>query len=182
MLQGAPNTTDYVWTNRSGWHQLYNNSPSPSSSNSSSSSSANTVCSRLQQQQGSANSASPFFCDWFGIYCNASLFNSSCSSPAESAGISWIEMVNNNCSGSLSDAGFMRALQLLHDCGLRRLILGGGYGELRGQLGPEWGRLNKLQGLSIFTTNLSGTLPPEIGNLTGGLVGSGFWRRAIAGF
>jgi hypothetical protein len=148
-----------------GWQELYSLSPSFSN--------ADAACASLQAQYtavaGAATPQIPFFCSWVGMACNATLFSrlSSCSTPAESSGISRIEIVNNNLSGNLSSSAFMAALQLLHDCGLRQLVLGGGYGELRGTMGPEWGRLTELRGLSLFTTNLTGQLPDEIGQLTG---------------
>jgi hypothetical protein len=122
----------------------------------------------LQQQQA-VMQQTPFFCSWNGINCNDTLFSlaSNCSNPKGSTGITRIEIVNNNLSGNLSSRGFMDSMQLLHDCGLRRLILGGGYGELRGTLGQEWGRLYRMRGLGLFTTNLTGQLPDAVGNLTG---------------
>lgn len=160
VMQGAHNTTGIVWYERQGWQQLYGISNT-----------ADAACDQLQAAATAAPGATappqPFFCTWFGIQCRDSVFNSSCSTPAGSYGISKIEIVNNNLSGNLSSKAFLAPLQLLHDCGLRQLVIGGGYGELRGELGPEWGRLSQLRGLSIFTTNLTGTLPPEIGKLTG---------------
>lgn len=158
VMQGAHNTTGIVWYSRQGWQQLYDISNA-----------ADAACGQLQAAATAPATAppQPFFCTWFGIQCLDTVFNSSCSTPAGSYGISKIEIVNNNLSGNFSSRAFLEPLQLLHDCGLRQLVIGGGYGELRGELGPEWGRLSQLRGLSIFTTNLTGTLPPEIGDLTG---------------
>lgn len=166
--QGAHNTTgEYVWENRGGWQQLY-------SSNEGGTANADAACARLQQQsaQGSPPAAAaqlPFFCGLFGVVCNATQFVS-CQEPTAAAGISTIELVNNKLSGNLSSSAFMTSLQLLHDCGLQRLVIGGGYGELRGTLTRQWGRLSSLQVLSIFTTNLTGPLPAAIGNMTGARV------------
>jgi hypothetical protein len=163
-LQGAQNTSGpLTWHNRTGWQELYSLGRGASN--------ADAACASLQAQYaaGTATPQMPFFCSWVGLACNATLFSqfSSCSTPTESSGILRIEIVNNNLSGNLSSSAFMDALQLLHDCGLRQLVLGGGYGELRGTMGPEWGRLTELHGLSLFTTNLTGQLPDEIGQLTG---------------
>lgn len=172
-MQNAHETSSqYTWYNRQGWQQLY--STSSPAAGTSPSTAANTACSTLQDQQAApgvmeaADQQGPFFCSWFGVVCNTTVFSRTCSSPAEQmTGITRIEIVNNNLSGNLSSKAFMDSLLLLHDCGLRHLILGGGYGELRGEMGPGWGRLSELQGLSLFTTNLTGQLPAEIGNLTG---------------
>lgn len=185
QTQNAHNTSrEYAWSDRSGWQDLYSASSSSSDgASSSTSNAAQAACTQLQQQQqeqelaaaddadAAATSSPPFFCSWVGVHCNATVFNSTCSSTTASTaaanGIDRIQIISNNLSGNISSPGFMSALQLLHDCGLRVLVLGGGYGELRGQLGPGWGRLSHLQGLGLFTTNITGPLPAEIGNLTG---------------
>jgi hypothetical protein len=170
MSQGAHNTTGpLTWRDRRGWQELYSSSSSSSSSGAATND-ADAACSSLQDAAPRADADSPpFFCAWVGVNCNATLFTNltSCTTPADSTGISRIEIVNNNLSGNLSSAAFMDSLQLLHDCGLRYLVLGGGYGELRGTMGPAWGELSQLRGLSLFTTNLTGQLPDEIGRLTG---------------
>lgn len=166
VAQGAHNTTGpLTWHDRQGWQELY----------SSGATSADAACSGLQD---TARADRPFFCAWVGVSCNATLFAnlSSCATLADSTGISRIEIVNNNLSGNLSSSAFMDSLQLLHDCGLRYLVLGGGYGELRGTMGPQWGDLRQLRGLSLFTTNLTGQLPDEIGQLTGASEGAAVTR------
>jgi hypothetical protein len=173
LLQNAHNTLNqFTWYNRQGWQHLY--SASSPAIGTSPSTAAKTACSILQEQQAAAEPGTatdpqaPFFCSWYGVVCNTTVYSSTCSSPAEQmTGIFKIEIVNNNLSGNLSSSAFMESLSLLHDCGLRFLVLGGGYGELRGQMGPGWGKLSELLGLSLFTTNLTGQLPAEIGNLTG---------------
>jgi hypothetical protein len=161
-----------VWVNRTGWSAAY----------AASNTSAAAACTRLQQQQQQqqvpkgTGGVRPLFCGWHGIRCSSSSSNgalmptaAACATPGSSGwGVRRIELVNNNLSGNLSSAAFMQPLRLLHDCGLTSLVLGGSYGELRGELVPAWGQLDRLETLSIFTTNLTGPLPAALGNMTGG--------------
>ncbi len=68
-------------------------------------------------------------------------------------------------SGNVSDPAFLSSLTTLHDCGLDTFAIGGGSFGIRGTLSPVLGKLNKLRQLGIFTTNVSGTLPPELGGM-----------------
>lgn len=195
-MQGA-NRADkqdiFVWYNRSGWEAAYG-------TNNNSAAAACTTLQRQQQQQRNNQrqllaaalpkrqlQEPPFFCSWHGITCssNASFLRTTttaaAAAPATAArcialgsvwGVTDIEILNNNLSGNLSSPAFMQPLQLLHDCGLTRLVLGGGYGELRGTMTPGWGRLDRLTVLGIFTSNLTGHLPQELGGMAGGFVGS----------
>eukprot|EP00878_Enallax_costatus_P015301 GHUV01016024.1.p1 GENE.GHUV01016024.1~~GHUV01016024.1.p1 ORF type:complete len:302 (+),score=64.81 GHUV01016024.1:294-1199(+) len=141
-----------VWINRAGWDALYNH-PGP----------ANAAC----QQQLSASAAlaasQPAYCTWDGIVCNATY--STCSQSGWAYGVTNITITNNNLSGDIGDA-FVTELKQLHDCGLLRLVIGGASFALYGTISKLFGQFNQLKTLSIFGTNVSGTIPADLGNMT----------------
>lgn len=75
-------------------------------------------------------------------------------------------MTNNNVVGRVDDPAFLQAIQQLHDCGLKELVIGGSSFGLLGTLSPAIAALDKLQVLALFATNISGTIPPELGSMS----------------
>jgi hypothetical protein len=74
----------------------------------------------------SDTAASPPYCSWYGITCNATAYSAICATGGPAAqGISNVELTNNNVVGRVDDPGFLQAVKQLHDCGLKELVIGG---------------------------------------------------------
>ncbi|WIA08451.1 hypothetical protein OEZ85_007888 [Tetradesmus obliquus] len=111
--------------------------------------------------------ASPAYCSWYGITCNSTTYSTTCATGGPAAqGIRSVELTNNNVIGRVDDPAFLQAIQQLHDCGLKELVIGGSSFGLLGTLSPAIAALDKLQVLALFATNISGTIPPELGSMS----------------
>lgn len=152
-LGAVPRPNMPAWKNSSGWKGVFND-PSLSSS---------AAC--QQYLKAGSATAAPGYCSWYGISCSAAAHSNTCSQSGGSYAVTQIELVNNDLSGYINSTGFMESLQQLHDCGLTKFIIGGACFELRGTISPLFGKLNRLQTLGIFTTNITGNLPPAMGDM-----------------
>ncbi|KAF6250975.1 hypothetical protein COO60DRAFT_706094 [Scenedesmus sp. NREL 46B-D3] len=111
--------------------------------------------------------ASPPYCRWYGISCNSSAYSATCStSGAGAQGVRVLELTDNNAVGRVSDPAFLQALQQLHDCGLKELVIGGTSFGLAGTISPAIAQLDQLEVLALFATNITGSIPPELGSMT----------------
>jgi hypothetical protein len=67
--------------------------------------------------------------------------------------------------GNISAAGFVEALQQLHDCGLTSFTIGGASFGVVGTISPQFGAFDRLREFGIITTNVTGSIPPELGGM-----------------
>jgi hypothetical protein len=67
--------------------------------------------------------------------------------------------------GDITTAGFVEALQQLHDCGLTTFAIGGASFGVVGTISPQFGAFDRLQEFAIVTTNITGTIPSELGGM-----------------
>lgn len=141
-----------IWVNRTGWEDVYRQSGS-----------ANTAC-RQYLAVNQAGAAAPPYCSWLGVDCNATFYSRTCSNSRWTHGVTNITMTNNNVSGVLDDEFAVRMKQL-HDCGLTTLVIGGASFHLHGSISKSFGQLNRLKTLGIMGTNVTGTIPIELGNM-----------------
>lgn len=67
--------------------------------------------------------------------------------------------------GNINTPGFVEALQQLHDCGLTTFIIGGASFGVLGTISPQFGTFDRLREFGIVTTNVTGSVPPELGGM-----------------
>jgi hypothetical protein len=67
--------------------------------------------------------------------------------------------------GNISAPGFVEALQQLHDCGLTTFTIGGASFGVVGTISPQFGAFDRLREFGIITTNITGSIPPELGSM-----------------
>jgi len=89
-----------------------------------------------------ARSKAPY-CAWYGLQCCTGDELPRCMFPDASAYNLTLNL--NDLNGSISQPAFVRAVTVLHDCGMRIFDLENN--KLSGSLAPQWGNLSQL---SVF--------------------------------
>jgi hypothetical protein len=110
-----------TWRHSTGWQDM------PASS------APAAACQAYLAGSMEETAASPPYCSWYGIGCNATAYSSTCTTSGAAAhGIRSVELTNNDVSGRVDDPSFLQAVKQLHDCGLKELVVGGSSFGVRG--------------------------------------------------